>query len=63
MPIVNGKEFSYTPAGIKAAAAARKKKKKRKRKSPSKALRKRKRKKKSGESLYVAWKKKTKPKG
>ena len=61
MPIVNGKEFSYTPAGIKAAAAARKKK--RKRKSPSKALRKRKRKKKSGESLYVAWKKKTKKKG
>ena len=39
------------------------KKKKRKRKSPSKALRKRKRKKKSGESLYVAWKKKTKRKG
>ena len=37
--------------------------KKRKRKSPSKALRKRKRKKKSGESLYVAWKKKTKKKG
>ena len=63
MPVVNGKEFSYTPAGIKAAAAARKKKKKRKRKSPSKALRKRKRKKKSGESLYVAWKKKTKKKG
>ena len=63
MPIVNGKEFSYTPAGIKAAAAARKKKKKRKRKSPSKSLRKRKRKKKSGESLYVAWKKKTKQKG
>ena len=61
MPIVNGKEFSYTPAGIKAAAAARKKK--RKRKSPSKALRKRKRKKKSGESLYVAWKKKIKKKG
>ena len=61
MPIVNGKEFSYTPAGIKAAAAARKKK--RKRKSPSKALRKRKRKKKSGASLYVAWKKKTKRKG
>jgi len=61
MPIVNGEEFSYTPAGIKAAAAARKKK--RKRKSPSKALRKRKRKKKSGESLYVAWKKKTKKKG
>jgi len=39
------------------------KKRKRKRKSPSKAIRKRKRKKKSGESLYVAWKKKTKQKG
>ena len=62
MPIVNGKEFSYTPAGIKAAAAARKKKKKRKRKSPSKALRKRKRKKKSGASLYSEWKKKIKKK-
>jgi hypothetical protein len=60
MPIVNGKEFSYTPAGIKAAAAARKKK--RKRKSPSKALRKRKRKKKSGASLYAEWSKKRKQK-
>jgi len=62
MPIVNGKEFSYTPAGIKAAAAARKKKKKRKRKSPSKALRKRKRKKKSGASMYSEWSKKRKQK-
>ena len=58
MPVVNGREFSYTPAGIKAAAAARKKK--RKRKSPSKALRKRKRKKKSGASLYSEWKTKVK---
>lgn len=43
MPVVNGKHFSYTPEGMKAAAAARKKKKRGTMKDLSKELFKRKR--------------------